>query len=83
LYVGRTLVVLLPLLGIFGTVWGLIDTISYLGSADLSDPSAMPAILDRFATALNTTFWGVLGAVINIALYEPAIASLEAIDDEG
>ncbi len=82
LYFGRSLIPVLPLLGIFGTVWGLMETIGYMATADLTASGTMGEVMSRFATALNTTFWGVVGAAANIVLYEMALAPLEAVEDE-
>ncbi len=82
LYLGRALIPLLPLSGILGTVWGLIETIGFMAGADLASPGALSETMTRFATALNTTFWGIVGAGISIFLYETSITPREAVEDE-
>ena len=52
----NTMVTLTPLLGIFGTVLGIIDSFQLLGDASLADPVAASAGL---AQALVTTAFGL------------------------
>ena len=60
------LIELLPLLGIFGTVWGLRNALSLISTME------MPQIKDiatEIAPALSTTFFGLLFAILNLFLY--------------
>ena len=79
LRLGRALIPVLPLSGIFGTVWGLMDTLLFI--RDKGADFEMSGVVQRFGVALNTTFWGVLFAVIALVLYEVQIGQLEGVDD--
>jgi len=74
---GSSLIPLCPLLGILGTVWGLMNTLSFVGSSQ-GGVTNTSGIVTRFATALNTTFWGIFFAVIASVLYQYALNRLEA-----
>ena len=77
----RNLIPVLPLLGLMGTVLGLVQTLVYMGESNLGSQDDIGAIIIRFAPALGSTFWGIVGAVICIILFESFIHSLE--DDTG
>lgn len=78
LRLGRNLIPILPLSGILGTVFGLMNTLLLMakqyGSGQGMD---LPVVVSSFGTALNTTFWGVMFALICMFLYELAIVELE------
>ena len=54
----------LPLAGLVGTVWTLMGTM-----AQIKGNVESVAIINKFAPALTTTFWGILFAIINMAIY--------------
>ena len=81
LVLGRALIPVLPLSGIFGTVLGLIETLAFMGSQP-SGKIDMPQVVAKFSVALNTTFWGVLFAVLALILYQTALAQLEGAQGE-
>jgi hypothetical protein len=54
----------LPLAGLIGTVWALMGTM-----AQIKVNVESIAIINKFAPALTTTFWGILFAIINLAIY--------------
>ena len=79
LRLGRSLIPLLPLSGILGTVCGLTNTLSFMaeqagGKIDIAQ------VAQRFSVALNTTIWGLGFALVGLALYETAIAKQEKSD---
>ena len=78
----RSMVPVLPLLGIMGTVVGLVRTLSYMGSMVLGASGAMTGVIHRFAPALASTFWGVVGAISCIVLIESTIHAAEDDPDE-
>jgi hypothetical protein len=51
---------LFPLLGILGTVIGLMDTMAYLGT---EGSGRLAGAIDRFGVAMSTTFWGIIFCV--------------------
>ena len=81
LVLGRALIPVLPLSGIFGTVWGLIETLSFMGTQAKGEMD-MPVVVSKFSLALNTTFWGVLFAVVTLLLYQTALSHLEGAESE-
>ena len=58
-----TMITVAPLLGIFGTVIGIIDSFEILGSAGIEDPRAVTA---GIAQALITTAAGLGIAIISV-----------------
>lgn len=80
LRIGRSIIPALPLSGIFGTVWGLMDTLLFMQNKSGGDFD-ISGVVARFGVALNTTLWGVVFAVIAVVLYEVQIGQLEAADD--
>ena len=78
---GRALIQVLPLSGVLGTVWGLINTLSFMGT-QANGKMDMPKVVERFAVALNTTLWGVLFACLTLVLYQVALSELEGDEDE-
>lgn len=81
LRLGRTMIPILPLLGIGGTVWGLMDTLLFM-SDKTGAGFNMSGVIPRFGVALNTTFWGVFFAVVALVLYETQLAQLGDRGDE-
>lgn len=77
----RSLIPALPLAGIIGTVWGLMETLEFMGSTNVKDN--MNDVISKFATALNTTFWGVTLAVLMMVFYEIQISRLESREEDG
>lgn len=78
----RSLVAGLPLLGIMGTVLGLMDTLGSLGNTELQSAQGIGKITEKFAPALASTFWGVVGAIVCLIFLETCIHSLEEESDE-
>lgn len=72
----RRLVPGLPLLGLLGTVWGLIDTLRFMGANEQSSAN-VAQIVARFAPALSSTLWGIIGALVCMVFFESLIHSLE------
>jgi hypothetical protein len=61
------LIELLPVLGLLGTVWGLMNALSVIASKE------MPTIKDiatYIAPALSTTFFGLIFAVFNLLIFD-------------
>jgi biopolymer transport protein ExbB/TolQ len=82
LVLGRALIPVLPLSGIGGTVWGLIKTLAFMGGQP-DGKIDMPGVVARFSVALNTTFWGVVFAVLALVLYQTALSQLEGAEGDG
>lgn len=78
----RNLVPVLPLLGLMGTVLGLVDTLGSLSGTALQSTQGIGKITAKFAPALISTFWGVVGAIACLIFLETCIHSLEEEDDE-
>lgn len=66
----RNFIPILTLSGLFGTVFSLIRTLSFMADHEGDFSLVMPDIIARFAPALSSTFWGIIGAAIAIALVE-------------
>lgn len=66
LYVLDTIITLAPLLGILGTVLGIIQSFDILGQAQMSDPRE---VMDGIAKALVTTAVGLTIAVATLIPY--------------
>lgn len=61
------LIELLPILGLLGTVWGLMNALSVIASKD------MPTVKDiatYIAPAISTTFFGLAFAVVNLLIFD-------------
>ena len=76
-----TMITMAPLLGIFGTVMGIINSFELLGSAGIENPQAVTA---GIAQALITTATGLAIAILTLIPYnyflsrtEEAISSME------
>lgn len=73
LRIGRALIPALPLSGICGTVWGLMNALLFMKD-NMED---MGGVLNRFGTALNTTFWGVIFGFFAVILYEVQLGQMK------
>jgi len=51
---------LFPLLGILGTVWGLIRTMGFIAESGMDD---IAGTIGTFGVAMSSTFWGIIMAV--------------------
>ena len=78
----RALVPILPLSGLFGTVWGLIDVLSYMGLKSDNLADEMSTIISKFAPCFTTTLIGIFFAGIYMYAYASKIAELEDILEE-
>ena len=58
-----TMITVAPLLGIFGTVLGIIDSFQILGAAGIADPRA---VTGGIAQALITTAFGLSIAILSV-----------------
>jgi biopolymer transport protein ExbB len=58
-----TMITVAPLLGIFGTVLGIIDSFEILGAAGIADPRA---VTGGIAQALITTAFGLGIAILSV-----------------
>lgn len=81
LYRLRNLIPMLPLSGLFGTIWSLIDTLSFMGQQGSGASADISKIFTRFAPALSSTLWGILGAFVLTVLAELSLHQLE--EDDG
>ncbi len=61
-----SLIEVLPMLGLFGTVWGLLNALVVI--AETQAPT-IKDIATNIAPALSTTFFGLLFAIINLVFY--------------
>ncbi|NUM34407.1 MAG: MotA/TolQ/ExbB proton channel family protein [Candidatus Brocadiae bacterium] len=61
-----SLIELLPILGLLGTVWGLKNALSVI--ALVPNPT-IKQIATEIAPALSTTFWGLLFAILNLVIF--------------
>ena len=68
-----------PFIGLFGTVWGIIDAFSGLGS---SGAASLRAVAPGIAEALVTTAFGLLVAVPAVWAYNYFTNKVEAFDVE-
>lgn len=75
----KIMVSLSPLLGIFGTVLGIIDSFSLLGDKALTDPVAASGGL---AEALITTAFGLAIAMLSLIAFTVFQSRAEKIGDE-
>ena len=74
----RKFIPLLPLTGVFGTVWALVKTLSFMAeqSRKMNIADALPDVLAKFSPALLSTAVGVIGAVVCIVVVEFGLHSL-------
>lgn len=61
-----SLIELLPVLGIMGTVWGIMSALNYIRTVDTP---TINIIAQRLAPALSTTFFGLVFAATNLVLF--------------
>ena len=61
-----SLIEILPILGILGTVWGIMNALGYIQSVEAP---TIRLISQRLAPALSTTFLGLSFAILNLLLY--------------
>lgn len=73
-----TIVTAAPLLGLLGTIFGIIDTFSALASSGISDPSGVSA---GIGTALFATALGIGVAVIGLLFHNFLQERVEAVGD--
>ena len=69
-----------PMLGLFGTVYGMILAFQKLVSAGGADPKELAA---GISTALVTTFWGLVVAIPALAAYAVIRNRIDALTAEG
>ena len=67
---------LIPSLGFLGTVMGISDTLAYVGSVDGQSEQFLAEISSRLSFAFDTTFTGILIAII-IVFFEYLIIKFE------
>lgn len=60
------LIEVLPMLGLFGTVWGLMLALVVLSN---NDAATIKDIATQIAPAISTTFFGLFFAITNMILY--------------
>jgi biopolymer transport protein ExbB len=71
-----TIITLAPLLGILGTVTGIIASFDLLGAAGIEDPKA---VTGGIAQALITTAAGLTVAIITLLPYNALVARVEKL----
>ncbi len=69
-----------PMIGLFGTVWGMIDAFNAIVAAG-GQPEA-PALAGGISKALVTTWWGLLVAIPALAAYGILRNKLDALAAE-
>ncbi|HQT43957.1 MAG TPA: MotA/TolQ/ExbB proton channel family protein [Halothiobacillus sp.] len=74
-----TIVTAAPLLGLVGTIFGIIDTFAALASSGISDPSAVSA---GIGTALYATALGIGIALYGLIFYNLFQNRVERISDK-
>jgi len=78
LWILDTIVTAAPLLGLLGTILGIIDTFSALAQSGISDPSA---VSKGIGTALFATALGIGIAVVGLAFFNLFQEKVERIND--
>ena len=71
-----TIVTVSPLLGLLGTISGLIKIFHAIGGGSIADPSLLPA---GIAEAMITTFTGLAIAIPFLVVYNSLSARVEAV----
>jgi len=79
LWVLDTIVTAAPLLGLVGTIFGIIDTFSALASSGISDPSAVSA---GIGIALYAAALGIGVALYALIFYNVFLNRVERISDK-
>ena len=80
---GQALIPILPLTGLIGTIWGLMQTLSYMGEVGNDLANQVGDVLLKFAPCLTTTVIGIAGSITFLFLYNIAINQLEdSIEDK-
>jgi biopolymer transport protein ExbB len=74
-----TIVTVSPLLGLLGTISGLIKIFHAIGGGGIGDPSLLPA---GIAEAMITTFTGLAIAIPFLVVYNSLSARVEAVTHE-
>jgi len=72
----RNFIPILTLSGLVGTVYSLIQTLAYMAAYEGDVSVVMPEVIARFAPALSSTLWGIIGAATSIALVEFGLQKL-------
>jgi biopolymer transport protein ExbB len=62
-------IALAPLLGLFGTVAGLIQSLRAINIGDFSDPSKLQVVTDGIGVSLYSTAAGMIVAIVSLAFY--------------
>lgn len=79
LWVLDTIVTAAPLLGLVGTILGIIDTFAVLASSGISDPSG---VSKGIGTALYATALGISIALIGLLFYNYLRACADHLNDQ-
>lgn len=77
LWILSTIAAISPLLGLFGTVWGLIDSFLVISDQASSDISAVGG---GIAEALITTLGGVIVAISALVMYNYLVSLIESFE---
>jgi biopolymer transport protein ExbB len=62
-------IALAPLLGLFGTVAGLIQTLRSINIGEFSDPAKLQVVTDGIGVSLYSTAAGMIVAIVSLAFY--------------
>jgi biopolymer transport protein ExbB len=62
-------IALAPLLGLFGTVAGLIQTLRAINIGEFSDPAKLQVVTDGIGVSLYSTAAGMIVAIVSLAFY--------------
>lgn len=79
LWLMDTIVTAAPLLGLLGTVLGILDTFATLAKSGISDPQGVSA---GIGTALIATAVGIGTALICLVVHNAFVDKVEALGDE-
>jgi biopolymer transport protein ExbB len=74
-----TIITLAPLLGIFGTVLGIINSFDFLGLAQIAQPQV---VTKGIAQALITTAAGLAVAIVTLIAYNYFLSRIESFSKE-
>ncbi len=75
----EVVITIAPLLGLLGTVSGLVSVFGVLGATDVNEAADPKLLAAGIATALNTTIAGLVVAVITVILHSYFARRLERI----